>query len=216
MNSFTLCIYNDVHAKEFENNLQNTSYWLAPILNGKVIQKDCPDPVSLIDWSVIDTVVHHGRRRWTPDTPNRELSSKFLVDRFTGSRHFYSDVVLPNVKASDPILVGSPVDAKIKPHMRTSIFNYSVSMTEKQKEKWSWVPNQPVLRAYKVPVHLNWLDEFEEADRTTEKECYICPEPMFISSVSRICPEMLSESDIDSSLSPSSPWHYCSPRSFRA
>ena len=162
LNHFTLCMYRDLHNKFYEVNASKMSYWLAPILGDLNIQKECPNPSSLIDWATVDAVAGQDiddPKIWRSDMPHSDLAQKLIVDRISGRRRFYSEYVLPDAKLTDPVPEGA---FKEDDRMMTNVLEYSNSRSKKQKQEkeWQWNPDQPVLKAYKIPHHLDWLNDF--------------------------------------------------------
>ena len=188
LNHFTLCMYRDLHNKIYEVNISKMSYWLAPVLSGLNIQKECSSPSSLIDWATVDAVAGHdidNPRTWNSDTPHSDLTQKLIVDRISGRRRFYTEYVLPDAKLTGPVPAGAFKEDDL---MMTNVLEYSNSRSKKQKQEkeWHWNPDQPVLKAYKIPHHLDWLNEFTESPHSMESLCHICPELMYISPVRSI------------------------------
>lgn len=190
LNNFTLSMYKDLHNKVYEDNILNMSYWLAPVLNGQSIHKDCPNPETLIDWSIVDFADIHNMKnpiKWYPGMPHEELAHRFVVDSIQGRRRFYSEHVLPEVRPTDP--VPECAFKERSEHMMKDILSYSDSFNANQKKSpksdRKWVPDQPVIKARKATFKLDWLNEFVETAHSTETICYICPEPMYISAVGR-------------------------------
>ena len=208
LNQFTLCMYRDLHNKIYEVDVSKMSYWLAPVLGGSNIQKGCPNPSSLIDWATVDAVASQdidSPTPWNSDMPHSELAQKLIVDRISGRRRFYSEHVLQDAKLTDPVPEGA---FKEDDRMMTNVVEYSNSKSKKQKQEkeWQWNPDQPVLKAYKVPHHLDWLNDFTESPHSMESLCHICPELMYISAVRRMYLNLISLSNSVSYPSLWFPW----------
>ncbi|KAL9000121.1 MAG: hypothetical protein Q9169_001196 [Polycauliona sp. 2 TL-2023] len=178
LNIFTLRIYKDVFNKTFEVNEPAMSYWFAPLITGfkSIISERMPG--RLIDWAAINYVAANEFWKWSIECPYDELKDRFMVDRWDGSRRFWSIKVLPNLKPQDPV----PADAAPHRHMDT-IINYTVSLFSKSRQKAVWLQDQPVIFAHRSPTRLNWLDEYTEEDDKGKKHAYVCPEPLLFSAL---------------------------------
>ena len=183
LNNFTLRIYKDVFNKTFENNIANMSYWLAPVLDRQLIDKDTESPDALIDWQSVDYVYEHDEEalKWTRDMPDSQLANRFLVDKWDGSRRFFSTGVHPGLKPHSPV----PKDAAASKYMN-NIIDYTVSLYGKNRERWKteWDPEQPVVHANIMLHRLNWLEDYTEKENTLKANSYVCPEPLKFSAVS--------------------------------
>lgn len=179
LNAFTLRVYKDIFNKEFEDNIPNMSYWLAPIVEQKNVCQGEQSPESLIDWPVVRTVYEREDLGWDPTKPDSYLANRYFVDKWSGGRRFFSEGVVPDLHPDDPI----PADAAS--HKKSSsILEYSVSLFKKSRERAHWLRNQPVVLAHVIPYRLNWLDDFSEKEKGQNTISYICPEPLLISAVS--------------------------------
>lgn len=180
LNCFTLRIYKDIFNKEFEDNIPNMSYWLAPIVAHRKIRQEEPSPASLIDWQILKDVYKQEELGWDENKPHDYLENRYLVDRWSGGRRFFSVGVVPGLGPDDLV----PDDAGV-PKERKSILDFTVTLFKKSRERARWSPNQPVVLADSVPYRLNWLDDFTEKESGHKSKCYICPEPLLISAVSK-------------------------------
>lgn len=180
LNSFTLRIYKDIFNKEFEDNIPNMSYWLAPVVPHREIRQEEPSPASLIDWQVLKEVHMQEELGWDQNKPNSYLENRYFVDRWSGGRRFFSVRVVPELGPDDLV----PEDAAASKD-RKSIMNYTVTLFKKSRERAKWSPNQPVVLAECVPYRLHWLDDFTEKEIAHNSKCYICPEPLLLSAVSK-------------------------------
>ncbi|KAL8788944.1 MAG: hypothetical protein Q9195_007060 [Heterodermia aff. obscurata] len=106
LNNFTRCIWRDIYAKTFEDNIPQMSYWFAPILKDAVIDSHNSVPTSLIDWDVLRfTDLHNFENpiKWTVGMPDTELEDRFMVDPGQGARRFYSAKVNSILRPSDQV-----------------------------------------------------------------------------------------------------------------
>ena len=177
LTNFTLRMFLDIFNKEYEFNQEQTSYWVAPISYGN-IDKEYVSPELLVDWTTIDLVDAEEDLRWPEKVSDNELANRYLIDRWDGSRRFYSVAVQHNMRPEDPV----PNDAAAWKHMN-SILDYTVSLFSKSRTKATWKKEQPVLLAHKILHRRNYLDKFDTKDVDTKTRAYVCPEPLKISTV---------------------------------
>lgn len=184
LNKFTLRIYKDIFNKTFEVNILEMSYWLAPILDRQLVDKDTDTPDALIDWQSIDYAYEHDEEgegfKWSREIPDCQLANRFLVDKWSGARRFFSIGVEKGLKPSSPV----PRDAVAAKYMN-SIIDYTVSLYGKSRKRLEleWDPQQPVVHANIMLHRLNWLEDFIEKDKTSQTSCYVCPQPLIFSVV---------------------------------
>lgn len=180
LNNFTLRVYKDIFNKKFEENVAEMSYWLAPVIATRIIDREEVSPEGLIDWPVVDEVFQKEELGWDQSKPHSYLANRYFVDKWDGGRRFFSEKVLPEMRPHDPV----PQDAA--PHKyNDSILDYSITLFKNSRMKASWSPDQPVILAHRVLHRLNWLDNFTEKEKGVPTTSYICPEPLLISVVRR-------------------------------
>ena len=181
LTSFTLRIFKDIFNKLYENNEPAMSYWLAPVVadyRGISLDSTCE---SLIDSHIVNYVHANEEVKWCSDMPNKSLADRFLVDRWDGGRRFYSEEVDPNLKPQDSLPEGCA-----KHRYMNSILDYTVSLYRKARLEAIWDLKQPVLRARRILHRRNWLDELDDSEKDVRTLAYLCPEPLKISSVSKL------------------------------
>ncbi|KAI4198026.1 MAG: hypothetical protein LQ350_005537 [Teloschistes chrysophthalmus] len=178
LNAFTLRVYKDVFNKKFEVNEAEMSYWFAPAVKhfhytpGKRCSHD------LIDWATVNYVYENEAWVWNTDRSDEDLEDRYLVDRWDGSRRFWSIKVRPDLRPQDPV----PTGAAPAKHMNT-ILDYTVSLFSKSRKNVVWLPDQPVIYAHRILHRLNWLDDFLEKDKRAKTDAYVCPEPLLFSAL---------------------------------
>ena len=189
LTEFTLRIYYDIFNKRFERNDPQMSYWLAPIVKTWEASRDYSPPSELIDWPVLARVSKYTDTPWTVDTPNNEITDRYLIDRWSGANRFYSLEIKPDMRPSDPVPEGT---AKAK--NMDSIINYTTSyLFKNSKSKVKWEDDQPVIRAHKILHRLNLLDEITEKEKGVNTTAYLCPQPLKISAVTLWLPQFSAE-----------------------
>ncbi|KAL8832795.1 MAG: hypothetical protein Q9170_004740 [Blastenia crenularia] len=179
LNAFTLRIYKDIFNKKFESNIAAMSYWFAPVVNQFRHIDGQRSSNDLLDWQAINYVYHNEAWQWNIHCRHDELENRYLVDKWDGSRRFWSYKVLPHLRPQDPV----PQDATAHRYM-DSILDYSISLFPKARKKAVWRQDQPVIYAHRVLHRLNWLDKLTEKELTVNHTAYVCPEPLLFSALS--------------------------------
>lgn len=174
---FTFRIFRDIFSKTYEEEPDRLSYLLAPAIISSLgrVEGEAKDAV---DWKIVEEVFTHQEHCWTPGDSNNFLLNRFLVDRWDGSRKFYSVSIDPNLRPLDPV----PEDAAKHKYME-NIMGYSVSLWKKSREQAVWNPNQPVIVAEKTLTRRNLLATPTEKEMSVRTRAYLCPEPLKISAI---------------------------------
>ncbi|KAI5363134.1 putative ribonuclease III domain, helicase, dicer dimerization domain-containing protein [Septoria linicola] len=184
LSTFTFRVFKDVFSKTYEEEPLKLSYWMAPVrvsLDATETSLEAEQrmgPIAAIDWHLLDEVHVNDEYRWTPETPHDRYINKFIVDKFDGSRKFFSKGVDPSLKQTDPI----PADAAKGKHSE-SILAYSVSLWKKSRAKILWAPNQPVIEAELAILRRNMLAPAEKKEIEGITKAYVCPEPLKVSAL---------------------------------
>ena len=176
---FTLRIFKDVFNKTYESDSSRMSYWLAPIdssLTGSLMSHLAD---TLVDWAVLNAIRDNEEFKWTPETSNDVIENKYMVDRWSGARRFFSKKVVPELKPKDPIREDAPKTSKT---VMDSILDYTVSLFSKSRARATWNLEQPVLLVQVVEHRRNLLDEFSRNEKRNDI-AHVCPEPLRISAV---------------------------------
>lgn len=184
LNVFTLRLYQDIFNKIFEVNEAEMSYWFAPIISQWKFHDSQGAIKCLIDWVTVKHVNENAGIEWAIDTPHEQLCNRFIVDPWTPGRRFFSIAVEPDMKPLDPV----PQDISQKGE---SILDYSNGMWKKSRGKRVLQADQPVIRAEKVAFRLNFLEEFNEQEKSFNTKSYICLEPMTLSAVRKQRPSLI-------------------------
>lgn len=178
INAFTLRIFKDIFNKLYEDDVKNMPYFLAPVVPGFKVSPDTSGE-DLIDWNILDEVFQNECFTWSKQTPDGFLVDKFIVDRWDGSRRYFSIRVDPSRKPLDRVPAGVPPRK-----FMNNILDWSNSMFRKSRARVTFQTDQPVILADRIVHRRNWLDEMTETEKNVVTECYICPEPLQISAVS--------------------------------
>ena len=181
LTEFTHRIYNDIFNKIYEVDQAMMSYWLAPVLPGWMQSATEQNPEMLIDWTIVK-FVHQNQQAftWTRDVPHDQLLDRYIIDRWAGSRRFFSEAVEPTMRPRDPIPDGSIRNKKFT----NDILDHSINLYGKSRKSQKFSEDQPVMRTYQVPTRRNFLDEMTEDNKKEQTTCYVCPEPLKFSAVS--------------------------------
>lgn len=181
---FTLRVYKDVFNKIYEDDMPNMSYWFAPLLDLGIVDKNTMSPDMLIDWQNVDFVYEHGAEeeysKWSREMPDSQLTNRFLVDRWTGGRRFLSINVQRGLNVHSPVPEGAPTAKFGNTVIDYTIMNFR---NPKVRAQMQWDPDQPIVLA-DVILHRRNFDNRGDKDETGTQRCYICPEPLRISTVS--------------------------------
>jgi len=179
---FTFRVFQDVFSKTYEYEPAKLSYWIAPArmsLGGHTNAVENSEiPENLIDWDLLNEVYNHEEYKWTSESPPAFLLNRFLVDKWDGSRKFYSKAVCTNLKPLDPV----PEEAARHKWME-SILDYSNSMFKNTREKFKnvWDLEQPVILAEKDLQRRNMLSMPDWKKVELKTDAWLCPEPLKIS-----------------------------------
>lgn len=183
---FTLCIFNDVFSKEYQEEPEKMSYWLGPASSGVgIFECKVVTPEQAIDYETLNHVASNPEGfSWTSSMPDAELVDRFFTDPGDGGRKYFSTGIHPSLKPSSSV----PSDAvKIKSKHMGSLLDYSVSLWSATRQRVAWIATQPVMIAEMSPYisRRNVLappDE-KEKKKMANTRVYLCPEPLKISSL---------------------------------
>ncbi|KAI9732109.1 MAG: Dicer-like protein 1 [Cirrosporium novae-zelandiae] len=188
LNEFTLRIFRDVFNKTYEDNSSKMSYWLAPLAENFNLKLILNDPIELLDWTTIDYVSMNDQLKWDINKPQEWYLDKFVVDPLDGSRHFFSQGVVPGLGPDDDVPIPYPA-IKRQEIMLKSIYDYSLSVWKgkergiRESVRAQCNPNQPVFKAEIATLRYNLLDEMTEADKTICRTAHLCPQPLKFSAL---------------------------------
>lgn len=206
LHCFTLRIYQDVFNKIYEDDMPNMSYWFAPILDRVIIDKDTKSPYTIIDWHSVDFVYEHGAHekdsRWSSKMPDSQLANRFLVDRWSGARRFFSISVQRSLKIHDHVPEGAPTAKD-----GSTITDYTIKnfRNAKGRAQLQWDPDQPVVLADEILHRRNWNNRGDKDEMSTQR-CYISTEPLRISTVNLGSNHRIAAADTHRLLVQSLPW----------
>ncbi|KAJ4296913.1 Dicer-like protein 1 [Kalmusia sp. IMI 367209] len=156
---FFQIIYDDIFHKEFDTDPTKMYYWQVPIRRLEQQVASSADPADLIDMEQVRCVCIKPEHRWTPTMHVTELANKYIVDRGSGGRRFYSIGVMPDMKPLDPVPDNVPSFRYSK-----NILDYSVSLWKNSREKAVWDLSQPVVQVEKIPHRRNQLAVVDNKD----------------------------------------------------
>ena len=192
LNTFTLCVFDDVFSKLYESDEAQMPYFLAPAKSPAVF-----DPNTklhdLIAWDDLKTIEDYqtkwGKKPWEAMSwkhePDEFFTDKYIVDPYDGSRKFWSVRIAPQYKPLDPV----PEDTVLRKGNRSAFLNsniteYSCSLWAKARDQRTFDENQRVFEAQHIPLRRNLLDESAPSEEETPKRCFLILEPLKISPVS--------------------------------
>jgi endoribonuclease Dicer len=167
----------DIFNKEYEENTLKMPYWIVPLQPAEDITED---PFFQIDLEAIELITRQDEYHWTPETPIDFFCDKFIIDKFNGGVRYFTIEVDPTKKPLDPV----PEDAPQRKGV-TNILDYSISLfkSSAMRAKGRWNLNQPVIKAYKMQLRRNLLSKAQSEDTKSNKVCWICLEPLKVSTM---------------------------------
>ena len=179
VNHFTLCIYRDMFNKKFEFNIEQMSYWLAPVGDWQPHNSQL-DPKSVIDWTMISSVSNADPDglKWQPGMPFEQLTNRYLIDPRDGGRRFHSLKVEPKMRPCDPVPESAP-----RHKFMDNILDYSCSLFKLSRQRVQWVEDQPVVQAEKFLLRYNLFTDLSEQEKSAKTMCYLCLEPLLFSAL---------------------------------
>ncbi|GAB7356647.1 hypothetical protein MBLNU459_g7366t2 [Dothideomycetes sp. NU459] len=178
LTAFTMRVYFDLFNKKYESDTAQMSYWLAPARDDERLHQASTKAWELVDWSILEAVHQNEHIGWTPETSPQLLLDKFLVDRWDGSRRWFSVRIAHEYKPLDAV----PQDT-IKVRWMANILDYSISLYKNARQSKTWEQNQPVIEAEQVLHRRNMLAEPDAKEQKRNSRCFLCPEPLKISAL---------------------------------
>jgi endoribonuclease Dicer len=187
-NKVTLQIYADIYNKIYEDNIKKMTYWLVPIRSGSTASiASTSKPNDFIDMEQILDICNptEDRTQWTPDMEDGYLVDKYIVDKFSGGRRFYSKALAPHLKPNSPV-PASAIAAEPARKYKESILDWSNSLWNSSRKFRTWNMEQPVMEVERIPFRRNFLAAMEQNEKELEGQLsiFVCPEPLKISLVS--------------------------------
>lgn len=180
LTDFTLRMFKDIFNKKFEDDPAKMSYWLVPtVASNSQHVMDSINPSDLVDWKSIDNAYINKEFRWSTGMDSSFLEGKFLIDPFDGGRRYFVKRLAPEYKHTDPV----PDDA-VKNKYSSTILDNSVSLFSKSRQRAVWVADQPVFETAMVLQRRNLLATPSIKEQSVRCKCFVCPEPLIISTVS--------------------------------
>jgi endoribonuclease Dicer len=177
LTGFTLRIYEDVFNKVYEYDISNMTHWFAPVRQGIGPFHDIPSSANVIAKDLLKLTSLTDELEWE-DNPDTFWNDKYIVDRHTGSRRYFSEGIAEGLGPLDPV----PSDAAIYKRM-DNILEYSNTLGEKYRQLYDSDPKQPVILARLHDQRLNWLEKPKPEEILVNSKAYICPGPFKISTI---------------------------------
>ncbi|KAF7560238.1 hypothetical protein G7046_g3900 [Stylonectria norvegica] len=179
--TFTMTIFADVFSKEYDANVREIPYFLAPCAQShcEVLQR----AAAQIDWPIVDLVHENGNLSWE-NASKLFFYDKFVIDPWDGSRKFITHGIDQALRPSDPTPEGVPEPRRRSYRLGAqNIKEYSNSLWAKARNRTVLREDQPVVRAELLSLRRNLLDEFQ-IDEDRNNTCYIILEFLRVSPVS--------------------------------
>lgn len=190
INTFTLCIFDDVFSKLYESTPAKMPYFLAPVKKNQVQIDATAIAFSIIDWDVLTSVVNHqvkwAENLWDNDAwnvePDEFFDDKYIVDPYDGSRKLWSKGVTRQYTPMDPVPPNT-VPRTGQRKNNDNILEYSISLWAKARTRRTFDPNQRVIEAEYISLRRNLLDEFAAPETESPKQCFVILQALKISPV---------------------------------
>lgn len=179
-------IFEDVHKKLYEWDVQKISYLVVPLQSTEVDLSSIPLSIEdVVDMSQIRRVCEQPTWQWTSETPEQELLDKYIADPMNGGRRFYSERVAHHLKPQEPLPADIP---RQNQKFTDSILDYSDSRWKRIRDIDRWHRDQPVLEVEKIPFRRNILARAEDKELEVLRDLrtVICPEPTRISNLATL------------------------------
>jgi endoribonuclease Dicer len=190
INTFTLCIFDDVFSKGYESDPSKMPYFLVPITSGAKVEVHA-QPTTVIAWDVLQSIQEH-QTKWADNPwdnkswqtePDEYFKNKYIVDPFDGSRKLWTVGVTQEYKPLDAVPPNSAPRKGTRKN-NDNIIEYSCSLWAKARSRRTFDTEQRVIEAEFIPLRRNLLDDFDGPEEETPKKCFIILEPLRISPVS--------------------------------
>lgn len=188
VNTFNICLFDDVFSKQYESDSSKMPYFLAPAMSRPVTADT--DPMSVIDWSVLKAVEDHqikwadnpwDNKAWQTE-PDEFFANKYVVDPYDGSRKLWTVGVTKDHIPLGPVPANSAARKGTRKN-NDNIMEYSCSLWAKARTRRTFDPNQRVIKAEFISLRRNLLDEFDKPEEEEPKKCFVILEPLKISPV---------------------------------
>jgi endoribonuclease Dicer len=199
LTAFTLNSFLAVFNKGYRESIKDIPYWLAPLAPGFQFSSSTIASTCHLNWELMHSIktqwveikkdfsdpTRIKQLGWVPGTPEIFYDHKFIIDPLDGSRRFFSQSVTRKYAALDPIPENVRISVKGNRAPKT-ILEFSNSAYAKSRAKAQFYPEQPVIQVLRMSLRRNYLDRptATEMETSSSPKCFICPEPMIISSVS--------------------------------
>ena len=198
LDKFTLKIFYDLFSKQYDSDMEIMAYFIVPIVEDiSACLFSAVDPSELIAWDVIDAALANQYLPWDENTPDSAFEGLWVVDPMDGSRRLWTKKVTHEYKPTSPIprdavrreerwyrVMKEEQEDKSAPPTIMQYSNSSWARTRKSRHK-KWNLDQPVIEADVIPLRRNFLDDRDIPDKAAHTHCYICPEPLALSTVCR-------------------------------
>jgi endoribonuclease Dicer len=175
---YNLLLLRDVFNKTYERAPAMMSYWIVPVHS----EIHAPEtPFKRIDWETLNLCATQDEYEWDPERSHEDYEDKFLVDRWTGARRWFTKGVDPTKKPLDPV----PEEA-VKHKFMENILEYSITLfkTSRSGVAWKWKTDQVVIEADQMQFRRNILAKPEKKEKKLRYKAWLIPQPLKLSTVS--------------------------------
>jgi endoribonuclease Dicer len=191
VNTFTLCLFDDIFSKCYESDASKMPYFLAPVITKPGFDQDM-EPSDLMAWDILKSIQEHslqwedrGWEKMQPwqTEPDEFFRDRFVTDPFDGSRKMWCKGVTYQYKATDPVPPNSAPKKTRKGRPYDNILEYSCSLWEKARARRVLDENQRVFETELISLRRNLLDEFGTSETESTKKCFVTLETLKVSPV---------------------------------
>ncbi|KAK1759415.1 hypothetical protein QBC47DRAFT_437129 [Echria macrotheca] len=182
---FTLRIFEDVFSKQYEASSSELPYFLAPVNKPHGFNFGFHNALDLVSWDVLRFVDANEKIQYKFDASEEFFTDKFVIDPYDGARKFYLLGLRRDLKPADLVPDGiiAPRHRPWKTCSTKDIYNYSISLWSRSREKMTFRYDQPVAEAELLSIRRNLLDENVTDEDLEPKKCFLILEPMRISAL---------------------------------
>ncbi|KAE8376362.1 ATP-dependent helicase dcl1 [Aspergillus bertholletiae] len=175
---FTFRIFHDVFHKTYEEEPEKLPYWIAP--TGPKESKKANDLKSLTDWKLLLLVHKTEEIPFAQHASLESLVNRFVFDPWDGRYRYFTVAIDNTLRPSDP-----PPPFLPRRKFMENIMSYSLSGSKNARSgflsRCNW--DQPVLEVELVRLRRNLLDKMTSMEKNLETKCFVCIEPLRISTI---------------------------------
>ncbi|KAM3458327.1 hypothetical protein MY3296_000533 [Beauveria thailandica] len=176
--AFTLCLFDDVFSKKFEVKDEEIPFYFAPASVALYEHEK-----GAIDWQELEHVVLSMHQSPVVD-PGNIARHHLVIDPHSGARKFIIHEIEHALRATDQTPAGVPEHKNSGYQMSDrSIMQYSCSTRRAQRQSIVFDTEQPVYKAWLLPLRRNFLDDDDMEIVKGDQPCYITLQCLQVSAI---------------------------------